>query len=38
MKIKTVPLKKIVDTVVKHYCVYYPFKWNTLYEIIFLYI
>ena len=29
--LKTVPLKKIADTVVKHYCVYYPFKWSTLY-------
>ena len=31
IQLKTVPLKKIVDTVLKHYCIYYPFKWNTLY-------
>ena len=28
--LKTVTVKKIVDTVVKHYCVYYPFNCNTL--------
>ena len=30
MYIKTVTVKKIVDTVVKHYYVYYPFNCNTL--------
>ena len=32
-----VPVKKIVDTEVKHYWIYYPFNWNTLYFQLFWY-
>ena len=31
LELKSVPLKRIVNTVVFYYFIYYPFKWNTLY-------